>query len=112
MALEKNPEFLQAFGNRVKQLRQAKGLSMRALADTLNIDVNQISWIERAKMNTSVLMAYSLAKVLEVPLTELFDFEVENWSSFGHPLALDDARFFYLGNGPFREHAISLLQDN
>ena len=78
MALEKNPEFLQAFGNRVKQLRQAKGLSMRALADTLNIDVNQISWIERAKMNTSVLMAYSLAKVLEVPLTELFDFEVEN----------------------------------
>ncbi len=78
MALEKNQEFLQAFGNRIKQLRQAKGLSMRALADALNIDVNQISWIERAKMNTSIMMAYSLAKVLEVPLPELFTFEVKS----------------------------------
>jgi transcriptional regulator with XRE-family HTH domain len=78
MALEKNQEFLQAFGTRIKQLRQAKGLSMRALADAMNIDVNQISWIERAKTNTSIMMAYSLAKVLEVPLPELFTFEVKS----------------------------------
>jgi putative transcriptional regulator len=76
MALEKNPAFLQAFGNRVKALRLEKGFSMRALADVLNIDKNQLSRIEEAQINTSIMMAYALAKVLEVPLPELFTLEV------------------------------------
>ena len=68
MALEKNPAFLQAFGRRVKALRLEKGYSLRALADILNIDNHQLSRIEEAQINTSILMAYSLAKALEVEL--------------------------------------------
>lgn len=77
MALEKNQEFLVRFGNRVKALRNERGHSLRAMADFLNIDNHQLSRIERAEINTSILMAYSIAKVLDVPLPELFVFPVD-----------------------------------
>jgi transcriptional regulator with XRE-family HTH domain len=77
MGLERNQAFLEAFGRRVRELRLAKGLSMRALADILNVDLHHVSDVELAKRNTSIMMAYSLSKVLEVPLSELFTFEVE-----------------------------------
>lgn len=77
MAIEKNQEFLLAFGNRVKELRLAKGFSLRALADTLNIDKNQLIRIEGAKINTSILMAYAIAHALEVSLPELVTVEFD-----------------------------------
>lgn len=72
MGLEKNQEFLKGFGERVRQLREEKGFSMRALADVLNIDKRQLQRVEDAEINTSILMAYSIAKVLDVPISELF----------------------------------------
>lgn len=66
--MEKNPAFLQAYGRRGKALRLEKGYSLRALADILNSDNHQLSRIEEAQINTSILMAYSLAKALEVEL--------------------------------------------
>ncbi len=77
MALEKNQDFLNAFGKRVKAIRLEKGFSMRALADVLNIDKNQLSRIEEAEINTSIMMAYALAKVFEMPLSALFDLDPE-----------------------------------
>lgn len=77
MALEKNQDFLNAFGKRVKAIRLEKGFSMRALADVLNIDKNQLSRIEEAEINTSIMMAYALATVFGIKLAELFDFEPE-----------------------------------
>ena len=63
-------------GKRVKELRLAKGLSLRGMADMMNIDNHQLQRIEEAEINTSILMVYHLAKVLEVPISELFAFEV------------------------------------
>jgi transcriptional regulator with XRE-family HTH domain len=77
MGLEKDQAFLEAFGKRVRELRTAKGLSMRALADILTVDLPQVSEVELAKRNTSILMAHRLAEALEVPLPELFTFEVK-----------------------------------
>jgi transcriptional regulator with XRE-family HTH domain len=73
MPIEKNQEFLVAFGKRVAALRKEKGMSMRGLADTLNIDHHQLSRIENAQINTSILMAHRLAEALEVPISVLFD---------------------------------------
>lgn len=78
MGLERNQAFLDAFGKRVRELRTAKGLSMRALADILNVDVHHLSNVENAKINTTLMMVYSLAIALEVPVVDLFAFEVEN----------------------------------
>ena len=78
MGLERNQAFLDAFGKRVRELRTAKRLSMRALADILNVDVHHLSNVENAKINTTLMMVYSLAIALEVPVVDLFAFEVEN----------------------------------
>ncbi len=76
MALEKNQNFLNSFGVRVKELRTLKGYSLQVLADILNIDKHQIHRIERGEIATSILTAYRLAEVFGITLSELFDFEV------------------------------------
>jgi transcriptional regulator with XRE-family HTH domain len=75
MALENNPEFLKAFGGRVKALRLERGLGLRKMADMMNIENRQLARIENAEINTSILTAYWIAKVLDVPLPELFAFD-------------------------------------
>ncbi len=56
-------------------LRLEKGYSLHALADILNSDNHQLSRIEQAQINTSILMAYALAKALEVELGVLMTVE-------------------------------------
>lgn len=75
MALENNPEFLKAFGGRVKALRLERGLGLRKMADMMNIENRQLARIENAEINTSILTAYWIAKVLDIPLPELFTFD-------------------------------------
>ena len=76
MALEKNQAFIEAFAKRIRDLRVSKGYPMQELADMMNIDRKQLTRIEQGKVNTSILVAYSLAKALEISLPELFTFEV------------------------------------
>lgn len=71
--MERSQEFLVAFGTRVRSLKNLKGLSMRALADILNIDIHHISRVEPAQINTSIMVADYLATGMR--LGELFDFE-------------------------------------
>lgn len=75
--IEKNFDFLQAFGQKVKSLRTKRGYSMRAFADIVGVEYRQIVRIEKAEINTSILMAYQIAKALEIPIGELFVFEAD-----------------------------------
>jgi putative transcriptional regulator len=79
MALEKSEKLPLAFGNRVKEIRTAKGLTRQELANRLNIERIQLILIEDGKINTSLQMAYGLAKVFGVSLGELFDFDPETF---------------------------------
>ncbi len=54
------------FGDRVRQLRQAKGISQEDLAEKAGLDRTYISSIERGKRNVSLLNIERLAKSLEV----------------------------------------------
>ena len=65
-------KFLINFGKRLKEYRLQKKLSQEMLANDLNIPINQIGRIERAEIATSIVTAYKLAKVLEVPIENLF----------------------------------------
>jgi transcriptional regulator with XRE-family HTH domain len=76
MALEKNQVFIDAFGQRIKDLRTAKGYSKQALADMLNIDKHQLFRIEAGEIATSIMTAYRLAEVFGITVSVLFDFEV------------------------------------
>lgn len=68
-----NAKLLNKFGNHVRELRQARGLSQEALAERCDLDRTYISGIERGKRNVSLENLYALARALDVSLARLFD---------------------------------------
>lgn len=70
-----NITFIIEFGKNLRKLREAKKMTIQALADTINVEYSQISRIERGKINTSIGVTYELAVALEIPVKDLFDFE-------------------------------------
>lgn len=77
MAIEKDTAFLVSFGKRLKQLRKEKGISQAQLAFEANIEISQISRIERGLINTTIANAKLISKILEIPITSLFEFNNE-----------------------------------
>lgn len=65
------------FGKRLKQLRKEKGISQAQLAFEANIEISQISRIERGIINTTITNAKLISKILDEPVSSLFEFEAE-----------------------------------
>lgn len=59
-------------GGRLRELREERGLSMRALARKSGLSANALSMIERGRSSPSVSTLYKLAGALEVPITCMF----------------------------------------
>jgi len=59
------------FGKRVREARQAKGLSQMALADLLGVTTTYIGRIERGERSPSLPTIARLAKTLETSVSEL-----------------------------------------
>lgn len=59
-------------GNRLRQLRESRAVSMRTLATMSGLSANALSMIERGKTSPSVSTLYRLADALEVPITDFF----------------------------------------
>ena len=57
----------------MRELREERGISQEALAFDAGIHVNHMSMIERGEANPSFLVLLSLAHVMRVKLTALFD---------------------------------------
>lgn len=59
-------------GIRLRQLREARKVSMRALAQMSGLSANALSMIERGKTSPSVSTLYRIADALGVPVTDFF----------------------------------------
>jgi transcriptional regulator with XRE-family HTH domain len=59
-------------GNRLRQLREMRKISMRSLAQLSGLSANALSMIERGKTSPSVSTLYRLADALGVPVTDFF----------------------------------------
>jgi transcriptional regulator with XRE-family HTH domain len=59
-------------GQRVRDLREAGGLSLRALAEQSALSINTISLIENGKSSPSVSTLQKIASALNVPLVAFF----------------------------------------
>lgn len=59
-------------GGRLRELREERNLSMRALARMSGLSANALSMIERGKSSPSVSTLYKLAEAMEVPITSFF----------------------------------------
>lgn len=62
----------QEFGQRVRQVRKAKGLSQEKFALLINMDRTYYSSVESGKRNVSIDNIKKIADGLEVSLGELF----------------------------------------
>jgi transcriptional regulator with XRE-family HTH domain len=60
-------------GERIREIRDLRGLSLRALADHCGLSINAISRIERDESSPTVASLHRLAGALNVPITTFFD---------------------------------------
>jgi transcriptional regulator with XRE-family HTH domain len=74
----KHQKFISALGQRVRELRLAKGLSQEDLANACGFEISQISRIELGKINTSVSHVVYICEALKVPVSELMNFSYSN----------------------------------
>ena len=61
-----------AFGQHLRALRVAKGLSQEKLALTCGLDRTYIGSVERGERNVSLVNIQKIAAALRVPVRELF----------------------------------------
>jgi transcriptional regulator with XRE-family HTH domain len=59
--------------SRVRQLREERGLSLRALAELCGISPNTVSLIERGASSPSVDTLQNLARGLDIPIVTFFE---------------------------------------
>ncbi len=63
---------------RIKEICKEKGMQMDLLAKAIDVHRVSISLISSGKMNPSLKTLQEIAKVLDVPITELFEDETKN----------------------------------
>ena len=63
--------------NRIEQARDAKSLSRGELADLVGVHYQTMGYLERGEYNPILELALKIARVLEVPLEEIFWLEDE-----------------------------------
>jgi transcriptional regulator with XRE-family HTH domain len=68
---EKDRERTRSFGTRVRELREAKGLTQEQLADASEVHRAEIGFVERAEREVGITLAWRIADGLEMPLAEL-----------------------------------------
>ncbi len=72
MVLYQNDAVSVDVGSRLRELREMRGISMRALATKSGLSANALSMIERGKTSPSVSTLYKLADALGVSITTFF----------------------------------------
>lgn len=74
MLNEEDIKYLKQFGENVKKVRMLRKITQQHLADVLNVEISQISRIERGVINTSVINVKNIADALNVDAGDLFKF--------------------------------------
>ena len=65
------------FRTRIKELRARYDLKQEDLAKKVGVRREAILYLEKGRYNTSLLLAYNVAKVLKTTIDELFIFKDE-----------------------------------
>lgn len=72
-------EIQQILSNQIKENRVKQKLTQQQLADMVNVTTRTIISLEKGQYNPSVLLAYNLAKVFDMTIEELFNFEEDKY---------------------------------
>ena len=63
------------FDSKIHVYRATKRMTQQELADLTGVSRQTIMQLERNRYNPSMLLAYSIARVFDVTIEDLFDFE-------------------------------------
>lgn len=66
-----------SFDSKIHVYRATKRMSQQELADLVGVSRQTIIQLERKRYNPSMMLAYSIAKVFDVTIEDLFDFTEE-----------------------------------
>ncbi len=72
----RHSEGIKSFGVRLREVRKEKGISQENLAFKADLELSQISRIERGIINTSLSQILTIAEALEIDVKELFEFDL------------------------------------
>lgn len=72
-AVEKSAEIL--VGHKLRELRNKRGFSLRALAERSELNINTLSLVENGKSSPSVGTLQQLALALDIPISTFFESE-------------------------------------
>jgi transcriptional regulator with XRE-family HTH domain len=73
-------EGLKLLAEQLKKVRVKKNFTQESLAYEAEITLSQIARIETAKINPTVSTIFKLARALQVPVSDLFDFKLSKQS--------------------------------
>lgn len=69
---------LKKIGSKLQELRLQKNLTQKELAFLVDVEISQITRIERGIINTSILNLMKIADALEISISEFFkDIEIK-----------------------------------
>jgi len=74
-------EGIEAFASHFKQIRVRQGYTQSQLAFESGLSLSQIARIETARINPTLSTVFILARTLDIPIKELFDFELSTSSN-------------------------------
>ncbi|WP_242927894.1 helix-turn-helix domain-containing protein [Pontibacter vulgaris] len=80
----KNPAAVQAFGAHLRKLRESKDMSQQELADIADVSKLTVQRAELAKFSVTLDVLVSLARGLQVPLTELVNYTLPEEEGLGN----------------------------
>ena len=66
----------QKIGQRIRELRESKGISQQNLAAVCNFEKANLSRIEAGRTNPTISTLYKISQALEITISELVDVEV------------------------------------
>jgi transcriptional regulator with XRE-family HTH domain len=73
-----NRSLIEDFGKRIRQLRTERNLSQEQLAELTGFHRTYIGMVERGERNISLSNIGVFARVFELPISELFSFNMPN----------------------------------
>jgi transcriptional regulator with XRE-family HTH domain len=71
LALVKNPGGIRAFGQHLRAVREARGLSLKELGDQANVDKSTLYRIEVGIASPNLDLLISVARALQLEMHEL-----------------------------------------
>jgi transcriptional regulator with XRE-family HTH domain len=73
----KNKALIRSIDERIRKLRNEKGISQEELANEADIPLSQIGRIERGETNPTISSLYVISQALDIELKSLVDIKIK-----------------------------------